>query len=102
MDYRRLGNSGLRFGGRRRKGCRSDNSDVGGQGPTNSPRQRAAGTGPIPPAEVPYVRGGDSLDATQALEHFRRLQHASGEWTPTLGVAHQGIHHRWCPGEFLC
>ena len=81
--------------------CRSDCCDVGGEGPPD-----ALLTQPREPCQsrqqsISYAQRRDSFDATQALQHLGRLLHAPGEWTSTLVIPHQCIHHRGCPGEFL-
>ena len=58
------------------QGCRSDSSDVRGQGPTDGLLTEPREPGQSPQQSVPCAQGRDSLDATQALQHRRRLLHA--------------------------
>ena len=81
--------------------CRSDSSDVGGQGPTDARLAEPREVGQSRQQNIPYAHSRGSLHATQALEDRGRLLHAPGEWTPPLVIPHQGIHHRSRPGEFL-
>jgi len=80
---------------------RSDSSDVRGQAPTDGLVTEPGKPGQSRQQCIPYAQGRDSFDATQALQHRRRLLHAPSERAPALVVRHQGIHHRCSAGEFL-